>query len=317
MSDRTSTRAGWLYAAQFVVCISVLSIIYQIATERGIHVVAFILLSMSFAGAALLLATGRHAQTAEILREPMTWWLGAAFILLEASYYVAITQIPPAESSVILRLALPISLVVGVLLFARRPGRLAWVGAAVVVGGVGLMFAGFDLEAAWLGMLSGLLAVGWLTLRTFVSEWHPQNRAARTVWDKLRVTGVLIVAMSLVFALVIGALVTAVALGALPETPLLPRPAAFLDLQTIALSAGFGAAVFSALNYFQFSAVVALGSERFLAVTVLLPVAVVVAQAIASGFGLIAAPVFNWDLVPVLALVIVGSTMVAVGGRQT
>ncbi|MEO1264338.1 MAG: hypothetical protein AAFV26_01365, partial [Pseudomonadota bacterium] len=111
--------------------------------------------------------------------------------------------------------------------------------------------------------------------------------------------------------------VTAVALGALPETPLLPRPAAFLDLQTIALSAGFGAAVFSALNYFQFSAVVALGSERFLAVTVLLPVAVVVAQAIASGFGLIAAPVFNWDLVPVLALVIVGSTMVAVGGRQT
>ncbi|MEL6871423.1 MAG: hypothetical protein AAFO62_01230 [Pseudomonadota bacterium] len=311
MTGASAHGNGWADAAKFVVCIAILSIVYEYATDRGIHVVAFILLSMTFAGLALIVLTGRHAQTVEILKTPLTWWLGAAFIFLEGGYYAMLTTMPPAEASLVLRLALPVSLIVAAALFSRRLTAVTAIGGVVTVAGVVWLLSGFEEAAVWPGLIFGALAVGALTTRTFLAERHPHNRAATTIEAKLRVTGVLISAMCVALWGGTLGLMALQAAGWVDVGSALPAPSAFLDAETIPLAAGFGAAVFTALNYFQFRAVVALGSERFLAVTALLPIAVILAQAIASGLGIIDTPVFDASLLPVIAMTVVGSLLVA------
>lgn len=309
-------QRGWLYANLYVLCIAVLSIIYAIAAERGIHVLSFVVTSMIFAGIAIVAMLGVDRRVLLIATAPLTWIIGASHLAMESSYYLMLASLPPTEASIMIRLSVPVSLIIGSLAFNRWPLPRAWTGAAIITGGVALMIAGLNWRESWAGILFGLGAATFVNIRAFASEFHPQNAAARSIPEKLRVTGVVLLVTALGFLAAITAATVVMHADAVPFMLALPSAADFADLEMIGLALLVGAALFTAMTYLQFSAVVAIGTERFLATTVLIPVAIAFLQYISQAAGLITAPSFNAGLIPVIAVVIAGTLLVVLAGRR-
>jgi drug/metabolite transporter (DMT)-like permease len=306
---------GWLYANLYVVCIAVLSILYAIAAERGIHVLAFVVTSMVFAGVAIVARMGWDQRVTLIALAPLTWVIGASHLAMESSYYLMLASLPPTEAAIMIRLSVPVALLIGGLLFARWPLARAWAGAAVITGGVAMMVAGLNWQEQWAGILFGLGAATFVNIRAFASEFHPQNAAAKTVADKLRVTGVVLLVTALGFLAAIAFGNAIAPAGTLPATLQLPRLDDFMDVRMLMLALLVGAALFTAMTYLQFVAVVAIGTERFLATTVLIPVAIALLQYLSQAAGLIDAPAFNAALIPVVAIVVIGTGLVVSARR--
>ncbi len=309
--DGAARLRGWVAANLYVWCIGALSIVYLIARQQGAHVTAFITLSMLFSGLALVLLTGRDRAARTIALEPLSWVVGGAYLAMEVSYFLLIATVPPAEASVLIRMSVPVSLVIGATLLGRPSRPMRWAGAALITATIAaLVVLDLDLTTQWPGVAFGLAAAVFVNVRSFASEFHPQNRAAKSVLDKLRVTGVLVLvtALALVGAILVGW--SAQGVGAPIPEALLPPPSAFMHPPTLLLALLVGGALFTAMSYLQFSSVVAIGTESFLSVTVLIPVAVAILQYLGQAVGLIDAPAFNAVLVPVILLIIIGTMMV-------
>jgi phosphotransferase system glucose/maltose/N-acetylglucosamine-specific IIC component len=155
-----------------------------------------------------------------------------------------------------------------------------------------------------------------VNVRGFASEFHPQNRAAKTVFDKMQVTGLVTLVTCSATAAAIGIAMALVQANMLPTTPLIPTPAQLLHGPTIVLALVAGGAVFTAMTYLSFSAVVKIRTENFIATSAFMPLAAFLVQWPAAYLGLIQLPPFNWQLLPAMGGAIVGVLLIIWGGRR-
>jgi hypothetical protein len=155
-----------------------------------------------------------------------------------------------------------------------------------------------------------------LNSRGYASEFHPQNRAAQTVFEKMQVTGLVALVTCGATAALIGLGTVLVRSGILAPTPLVPTPAQLLHTPTILLALLAGGAVFTAMTYLSFSAVVKIQTENVIATSAFMPLSAFLIQWPAASIGLIKLPPFDWRLLPAMAAAIVGVLLIIWGGRR-
>ncbi|MCH9808935.1 MAG: hypothetical protein K0U74_14505 [Alphaproteobacteria bacterium] len=308
--DKRGGLNGWLEAALFVLAISTLTVIYAIAQQSGAHIVVFILYAMGISAAAMLALTGLGERPLRTAFARQSLVFGFSTVMLEAFYFLLLGILTPAETSLALRLSVPVSLLIGWLFYARDMSPRIWLGSAIIVAAVVpvlLSVTGGDrLVAAVLALICSLI----VSIKTFASEFHPANQAARNVHDKLRVTGLVVMSTTMISAAVLLPLVLLNATGFIPGSAFIPAPADFLHLPTIVTAIVLGAPVFVAMTYLTFSSVVKIGTESFLATSAFTPIAVLAIESAAAAFGLLTLGKFDTALMPYLILGILGVLIV-------
>src|SRR5690606_18012472 len=176
--------SGWVEAGFYVIAIAILGVMNAFAISQGAHPIVFILYSLLIAAAGMLSVTGLGNEAVPIMLSPRSWIVGIAAIRFEICYCLALVTLSPAEGTLVLRLSIPMALVVGWLVFHRSPGLGAWIGAGIVGAGVATLLWLVDLNSQTIGLFYGFLAAAAICLRGYASEFHPWNRAARTVMAK-------------------------------------------------------------------------------------------------------------------------------------
>jgi hypothetical protein len=292
--------SGWIEAGVFVFAIGLLSVAYAVGHRIGAHPIALVLYAMVISASLLLIVTGPGPDALAIILTPQSWLIGVGTIAMEVFYFQLLQHMPPADGSVMVRLTVPISLLVGWALFARRPRPLSIAGATLMC--LGMVPVLISVAPGHLADVA-IAAVGCslaFNLRTFAAEFHPWNRRARTVMEKLRITG-LVVLVTTTFALALAAIAaTLVGTGVLPSTPLVPTPDQMLHLPTLLLGVVVGSVILTAMWVLGFSSVVKITSENFAAAVAFSPLAALIVQLAAGGLGLI--PFFPVDAMLVIAM---------------
>ncbi len=298
--------SGWIEAGVFVFVIGLLSVAYVVGHQLGAHPIAFVLYAMVVSAAALLAITGPGPEALAIVLAPQSWLIGIGTIAMEVFYYLLLQHVPPADGSLLVRLTVPVSLLVGWTFFARRPRPLTWLGAAVMC--LGMVPVIVSVTPARLGdvLVAAAGCALAFNLRTFSAEFHPWNRRARTVMEKLRITGLVVLVTSITGLALTGTAAALIAMGTLPPTTLVPTADEMLHVPTILLGALVGSVILTAMWVLSFSCVVKITSENFAAAAAFSPLAALIVQLAAGAVGLI--PLFPVDalLLTAMAAVIAG-----------
>ncbi len=299
-------HTGWVEAGLYVIAVAIVSIVYAMAIAAGAHVIVFIVYSLLVSATGMLAITGFGNEPLRIMSAPLSWVIGTATVVLEAAYCLMLITISPAEGNLIVRLAIPFAVLIGWGIFKRNPRPGAWLGALIVFIGVCGLGTTLDISTQWSGIVYGIISAVAISSRGFASEFHAWNRSARTVPEKMRVTGlVVLITGGTAFALVLlGAIL--VNFGALQRSDLVPSLLDLAHWPTMAYALLAGGAVFTAMNYLQFSAVVKIGTENLIATSAFMPIATLVAQMIAGAVGLMTVSAIDWRLLPGMLLAVVG-----------
>jgi len=302
--------SGWIEAGIYVVSIGVLGLIYAIGHQIGAHPIAFILYAMLVSALMLLAATGPGPEAMRIIMAPQSWLVGIATVALEVFYYLTLTHISPTTGSLLVRIAIPLAMVVGWLLFSRRPSRLAVAGGLTIL--VGVVPLALTVPAELRTPVFSAVTAAALTfiLRSFSSEFHPWNRRAQTVMEKLRVTGLVVLVTCIVGLLLTTLSSIAVGVGLLPPLPVIPTRAQMLHGPTILLGTLVGSIVITSIVVFSFSAVVKIRTENLTAASAFTPVTTLLAQMAGSAAGLIPAYALDPELLPSMVIVIGGVLLI-------
>jgi hypothetical protein len=271
---------GWLEATACVFAIGALSLVYAIGFALGAHPVAFILYAMIAAAVMMLATVGFGRQAAALARHPLSWAVGLSIILLEIFYFQTIAYVAPAHGNVILRIAVPVSMAAGWAFLDRRPLPLAMAGGVATVLVVAFVVAVTPAGVRWPMAVAGTLAGTFMVVRGFASEFHPVNRAARTVREKLRFTGFVVLIASLLSVALV-----ALAAAAIPETSMLPTTAQMRHIPTMLLGGLVGGAILTLMFYFNFASVVVIGTENLMAMMAFSPATTWIFQEIGVALG--------------------------------
>jgi len=307
--------SGWVEAALYVLCITVLTLAYATAMMLGAHVVTFIFYSMLIAALALIAITGWGEDAVPMMLAPSSWLVGAGIILMEAFYFVLLGEVPPGEASLMIRISIPLSLIVGTLLFARHMRRIVWIGGLLVAVAILPLWLRLQFPRDTTALAAAVGCAVMVNARTYATEFHPWNRRAATVHEKMRVTGIVVFITALGGLAAIFAAVALTSAGVLPPSRLVPRPEQLVHLPTLGMALLTGVLVFTALYYFIFSAVIKIGSENLIAVTAFMPLSTLVAQLLVAWTGLLRFPAFDWRLLPLFLLAIAGVFVMIRGNR--
>lgn len=297
---------GWIEAGLFVIAISALTVLYATAQQAGANTLVFTFYAMAAAAAGMLAITGLGADAKAIIMARQSWVFGTATVGLEALYFVLLGILSPAEASLALRVAVPASLLVGWLFFARIMTARILLGAGIIVAAVVPILWGLDAIRALPATVLTIACALVVSVKTFASEFHPWNRQARTPLDKLRVTGLVVLATTIVAAVALISVVALAAAGLVPQSSMIPEPAAFWHVPTLVIALLCGAPVFIAMTYLTFSSVVKIGTESFLGTSAFTPFAALGLEMLAAQFGLLATTPYDWDLIPLIVLGILG-----------
>lgn len=308
--DERGGLNGWVEAGLFVLAISALTVVYAIAQQAGAHIVVFILYAMGFAAAGLLAMTGLGEAPLKVAFARESLIFGWSTVLLEAFYFVLLGVLTPAETSLSLRLSVPVSLLVGWLFFRREMTGRLWLGSVIIVAAVVPILMGVDANVRIYAGLLALICSLVVAVKTFASEFHPANRAARNLHDKLRVTGLVVLATTLIGAAILLPLVLLAAAGVVPQGSIIPPAVAFSHTPTLVTAIAVGAPVFVAMTYLTFSSVVKIGTESFLATSAFTPFSVLAIEILAAAAGLLTLRTFDMRLMPFIALGIIGVLLV-------
>jgi hypothetical protein len=308
--------SGWIEAGVFVFVIGLLSLAYVVGHQLGAHPIAFVLYAMVVSATVLLSVTGPGPNAVAIILTPQSWLIGAGTIGMEVFYYLLLRLVPPADGSVLLRLTIPVSMLVGWALFTRRPRPLAALGSIVICAGVAPVVALVDTRHSVEVLVAAAGCIVAFIFRTFAAEFHPWNRAARTVLEKVRITGLVVLVTSAASLALTGAAAGLIAAGVLLPTPLVPTTAQMLHLPTILMGCLVGSVLLTAMAYLSFSCVVKITSENFAAVTAFSPVAALIVQLAGGMLGLV--PLFPIApiLVAAMAVVVAGVFLILYAARR-
>lgn len=307
-------RSGRIEAALFVVTIALLNLSYAGAHAVGAHPTAFLTCAMLIASVTLLALTGPGPDALRIMLSPLSWVVGFGIIAMEALYYFMLWYVTPAEASVLTRLGIPLALAMGFILHGRRPTSRAIVGAIIVLAGVAALCLALAPSRAVPGLALAAGCAVVMNTRTFATEFHPWNRRAQTVQEKMRVTGLVLLGTSCTGAALIIALMAMSAGGAFAGGPWLPAVADFLHVPTLLIALLVGVVVLTAMQYLAFSSVVKIGTEQFIATTAFTPIATLIAQQIAAAAGVLAPMPMEWHHLPAIAAVVVGVLIILWSG---
>jgi len=308
--------SGWVEAFTYTLAIGVLSISYVLGQQVGAHPIAFILYAMFVSAVVLLAITGFGSDALRIMVAPQSWLVGLGIIGIEVAYYILLDYVAPAHGSLLVRLAIPLSMVAGWVLFARRPPRIAMIGTGVVFLGIAPLLFTIGAEHRAAGVAAGIASAFFSTLRSFAAEFHPWNRRATTVMEKLRVTGLVVLVTSLTSLALAGVVAALIGLGHLPPTSMMPTMPQMLHGPTILLAMAVGSSVLTAMAVLSFSAVVKITTENLMAVHAFTPVATLLVQMAATAVGLIPAYPLDPSLLPAMAVVIAGVLMIFYAARR-
>ncbi len=301
--------SGWFEAAAYVMTIGALSLTYAYGHTIGAHPTAFILYAMLVSALAMLGLTGLGNDAAAIMLHPRSWIAGAAIILIEVFFYVAIGYASPAHATLVVRISIPLAMLAGAVLYRRRPPVAAALGALAIVVILGIVVWQTNANVRAPMGLAAVLAGFFMVVRGFASEFHPWNRAARTVHEKIRVTG-LVVLVTSIMSLVLTALASGlIAQDLIPRTTLVPTLAELTDGPTVLLGCCVGGVILTLMAYLNFSCVVKITTENFTAMMAFTPVATWVMQSIGTGVGIVQiAPLADGLIIAMAGLV--GSVLV-------
>ncbi|MFV0367786.1 MAG: hypothetical protein ACK5KM_04950 [Hyphomicrobiaceae bacterium] len=310
MTGSTSSRrnglgsdeiTGWIEAALFVVAVSMLNVLYAYAVAKGANVIVFVLYALIGASLAMLYTSGIGSDAWAIISAPQSWVYGSASVVLEAVYFLLVGLVSPAEASLTARLSVPASLLIGWAFFSTSLSLRQAVGGGIVIAAVVPVLAWVPQEHRAMAILLGILCALAVAIKTFASEFHPWNRTAANIAEKIRVTGLVVLATTLLGLIATGVAMLAAAAGITTAAALAPPLEAFLHLPTIGLAAVFGTAILTAMTYLQFSSVVRIGTANFLAMSAFAPLTAYALQMLAARLGLIVVPDFEMAmLVPIL-----------------
>jgi drug/metabolite transporter (DMT)-like permease len=307
--------SGWVEAGLFVVSIAVLNLSYFAAQAFGAHAIVFLVYAMLMAAVALLAVAGPGPDLVKIMLTPLSWLVGAGIIGMEAFYYLTLWYVTPAEASVLTRLAIPVSMIMGYSLMGRRPALGAMFGALSVTLGIAWLSASFDPAKAVPGLLLAFTCAIVMTTRTYAAEFHPWNRNAKTVPDKMRFTGAVLLGTSLAGALLVAVLMLISTRGVFGAATWLPSLRDFFHLPTVLVALLVGVCILTAMQYFSFSSVVKIGTENFIAVTAFSPLTTLIAQQIAAAAGVLPPMPVEWQIIPAIAMVTTGVLVIIWAGR--
>lgn len=307
---RTWLNSGWPEAAAFVLAISTLNVVYAIAEQAGAHVTVFVIYATSFAAIGMLLISGLGQDWRAVIAARQSWLFGITTVAMEALYYLLVAATTPAEASLLMRLAIPASILIGWLAFSRNLNPLTLIGCIIILASVIPVFFGVPWHAIPAAMTLTILCSLVVAAKTFTSEFHPWNQAAETVREKLRVTGLVVLTTGIFGLATLLPAIAAAEAGLIPAGMFIPPPAQLIDPTTIGLALLVGAPVFFAMNYLTFSAVVKIGTESFLATSAFTPFSTLALQMLAVSAGVMIAPTFEWWLTPLVILGIVGVILI-------
>lgn len=308
--------SGWIEAFAYTFAIAVLSVSYVVGQQAGAHPVAFILYAMLVSAIVLLAVTGFGPQALRIMLAPQSWLVGLGIIGIEVAYYILLDYVAPAHGSLLVRLAIPLSMVTGWLFFARRPPGLAKIGTLVVFLGIAPLLLAVDAEHRAATAAAGVAAALFSTVRSFAAEFHPWNRNATTVMEKLRVTGLVVLVTSLASLVLAGGVAAAIAMGGLPPTPMMPSLGAMRHVPTILLAILVGSFILTTMAVLSFSAVVKITTENLMAVHAFTPLSTLLVQVAATAIGLIPTYAIDPALLPAMGVVITGVLMIFWAARR-
>ena len=302
---------GWWEALAFVWVIGFLNLTYAAGIALGVHPAAFLLEAFLFGGISLLLIARPGKDAYRIVRAPQTWAYGATTILAEIFYYLMIVFVPPADASVFMRATVLLTILVGWLVIGRRISNLRALGMAVLL--IGLMVTAYWFPATHdVGFIAvTAAATAFMSVRNLAAEFHPWNRRARTVIEKMRVTGVVVLATSVVGLLATTALSLSIARGLVPPSGAVPPLHQFFALPTIALALTMGCVIITTMQYLMFSSVVRITSENFFAITSLSPLTTLILQEAAGRIGLVGVGAAGWRILPFLLIILAGNLLIA------
>lgn len=308
--------SGWVEAGLYVFAIAVLSLAYAVGNVHGAHPIAFILYAMLVSAVVLLAVNGPGPDALQIVLAWQSWLVGAGIILMEVFYYMVLQHVAPAYGSLQVRIAIPLSMLIGWLMFSRRPPRIAVIGALVIVAGIAPLFLLVEpahrLPALVLSFSAGFA----FNLRSFATEFHPWNRRAKTVRDKLRITGLVVLVTAGASLALTGLLTAAIAAGLLAPMSLVPTPAQMLHGPTIVLGLTVGGLLLTAMSYLSFSSVVKITTENFAATSAFTPLATLLAQIAGTAVGLIPAYTTTPGMIIAMAVVIGGVFLILSAVRR-
>lgn len=312
--------SGWIDAGLYVLAIGVLSVIFAVANAWSCHFAVFILYSLLISAVALLAITGFGANAVATIKSRHTWIVGLSNIVMESAYVLLLALVPPAEGSLLIRLSIPLTVMIGFVWLRRRQPVLTWVGAGIIAATIAASFLALlpklDPASGRLTLLYAAICAIAVNVRGYASEFHPQNRAAKSVFDKMQVTGLVTLVTCSATAAAIGIAMGLVRLGALPTMPLIPTPTQLVHLPTLVLALIAGGAVFTAMTYLSFSAVIKIRTENFIATSAFMPLAAFLLQWPAAFVGLIQLPIFNWQLLPAMTALIIGVVLIIWAGQR-
>ena len=300
---------GWVEAGLFAIVLSVLNIAYGVGHQNGVHPVAFLTVAMPVAAATLLTFTGAGPHWWPIVRHPLSFVVGGGIIAMEAFYYLLLLVTSPADGSLLVRLNVPAAAFLGYVMLGRRPTGPGLLGQAIVLAGVFGYVAVMEQGQRWTGVLLAVACAVNMSIRAFATEFHPWNRAARTIPEKMRITGLVLLVTSLMGAALVFGLMALVARGALVQPVWLPEP-------TLALGLFVGVLVLTTMQYLGFSVVVKIQAQNFVATTALIPLVTVAMQIAAVRLGILAPVPLDWNVLPAILVVSAGVLVVIWAGRQ-
>jgi drug/metabolite transporter (DMT)-like permease len=302
--------SGWIEAIVYVWVIAALNITYAVGIALGVHPAAFLLEGFFAAAVCLLVIAGPGKYPHRIIAVPQTWAYGLCTIGCEIFYYLMMDYVPPADASIFVRINVPISIAIGWFFFRRRvSGARLWGCLAILLA---IAVTGWWFPATHVAGFAGAALATAIAMasRNFFAEFHPWNRAARTVIEKMRVVGLVVLVTSLCGLAVTFFLSLLVAHSIMPSTPALPTIAQMLHGPTILLALVLGCAIITAMQYLMFSAVVKITSENFFAMMVLTPFATLVLQEIMGRLGLPGVTAGGWYILPFLCVLMIGNVLV-------
>ncbi|MCC7040577.1 MAG: hypothetical protein IT516_09755 [Burkholderiales bacterium] len=315
-ADAAPAASGWIEAAAYVSVIGVLSLTYAVGHALGAHVIAFILYAMVTSAVAMLAFTGMGSDAVAIMRHPASFIVGLAIILIEVCYFVVISLVSPAHGTVVTRISIPLAMLGGAVALGRRPPALANVMALVIVAATAyaVMISAPEVRvpvAVW-GLLTGIFMV----VRGFGSEFHPWNRAARTVHEKIRVTGLVVLVTSIIGLVLTALATTATAFGLVPPLRVVPTVGELFHLPTLLLGAVVGGVLLTLMAYLNFSAVVKITTENFMATMAFTPVTVWIVQSVGVALGLITATAVDVRLGTAMAVCVAAVLVIFWAGHR-
>lgn len=310
------TASGWVEAMIYVWVIAALNLTYAAGIALGVHPTAFLLEAFLASAVCLLALAGPGENAHRILYTPQTWAYGVCTIACEIFYYLMMAYVQPADASIFVRLNVPVAIMLGWMFFGRRVGGPRIAGAVFIVIAVAVTGWWFPATHAP-GFIGATLATA-LTMagRNFFAEFHPWNRAAKTVIEKMRVVGLVVLVTAIAGLAVTGTLMLLVDQSVLPPTAAIPVLDQMLHGPTVLLALLLGCVMITTMQYLMFSAVVKITSENFFAMMVFTPFATLAMQELMGGLGLPGVKPGGWYILPFLCLLLVGNILIVWPARK-